>query len=96
MIDGQNFFDQAVRNNLTTYDSIRKTATDQVDDYTTSSLLDYNYFKNFYKMIAINLNRSRKKSGKKLKSKSKSEIKIGKKKWYLSNFKTFIKCCSGF
>ena len=27
MIDGQNFFDQAIRNNLITYDNIRKIAT---------------------------------------------------------------------
>ena len=40
MIDGQNFFDQSVKNNLRTYDNIRKIATDQGDDYTTSCLLD--------------------------------------------------------
>ena len=44
MIDGQNFFDQPVKNNLRTYDKIRKIATGQGDDYTTSSLLNYNYF----------------------------------------------------
>ena len=46
MIEGQSFFDQPVRNNLRTYDSIRKIATGQGDDYTTDCLLDYNYFKN--------------------------------------------------
>ena len=50
-IDGQSFFDQPVKNNLRTYDSIQKIATGQGDDYTTGSLLDYIYFKNFYKMI---------------------------------------------
>ena len=53
MIDGQHFFDQPVRNNLITYDSIRKIATSQEDNYTTVSLLDYNYFKNYYKMMLI-------------------------------------------
>ena len=57
MIDGQNFFDQPVRNDLMTYDNIRKIATGQVDDYTTGCLLDYNYFKKYYKMIAIDLNK---------------------------------------
>ena len=47
MIDGQNFFDQPARNYLRTYDSIRKIAADQGDDYTTGCLLDYNYFKNY-------------------------------------------------
>ena len=45
MIDKQNFFDQPVKNNLITSDSIQKIATGQGDDYTTGCLLDYNYFK---------------------------------------------------
>ena len=55
MIDGQNFFHQPVRNNLTTYDGIQKIATGQGHDWPTGCLLDYNYFKNYYKMIAIDL-----------------------------------------
>ena len=54
MIDGQNFFDQPIRNNLITY-NIRKIATGQGGDYTSGCLLDYNYFKNYYEMIAIDL-----------------------------------------
>ena len=50
MIDGRDFFDQPVKNNLITYDSIRKIATSQGDDYATGCLLDYNYFNNYYKM----------------------------------------------
>ena len=55
MIDGKDFFDQPVKNDLTTYENIRKIATGQGDDYTTGCLLDYNYFKNYYKMIIIDL-----------------------------------------
>ena len=51
------FFDQPVKNNLITYDNIRKIATGQGDDYTTGCLLDYNYFNNYYKMIAIDLSK---------------------------------------
>ena len=51
MIDEQNLFDQPVRNDLITYDSIRNVATGQGDDYSTGCLLDYNYFKNYYEMI---------------------------------------------
>ena len=40
-----------------TYDSIQKIATGQVDDYTSGCLLDYNYFKNYYEMIAIDLSK---------------------------------------
>ena len=45
MINRQNFFDQSVRNDLITYDNIRKIARGQGDDYTTGCLLDYNYLK---------------------------------------------------
>ena len=57
MIDGKNFFDQPVKNNEVTYENIRKIATGQGDDYTTGCLLDYSYFKDHYKMIAIDLSK---------------------------------------
>ena len=40
-----------------TYENIRKIATGKGDDYTTGCLLDYPYFKESYKMIAIDLSR---------------------------------------
>ena len=55
MIDGKNFFDQPVKSDKITYENIRKIATDQGDDYRTGCLLDYPYFKESYKMIAIDL-----------------------------------------
>ena len=55
MIDGKNFFDQSVKNNKVTYENVRKIATSQVDDYTTGFLLDYIYFKNYYKLIVVDL-----------------------------------------
>ena len=57
MIDGQNFFDQPVRNDLITYDNIRKIATGQGEDYTTGCLLDYDYIKKYYKIIPIDLSK---------------------------------------
>ena len=57
MIDGNNFFDQPINNNLKTYNNIRKIATGQGDDYTTGCLLDYTYFKNYYKMIVVDLSK---------------------------------------
>ena len=41
------------------YDSIRKIETGPGDDYTTGCLLEYNYFKNYYKMIAIDLSKQK-------------------------------------
>ena len=57
MIDRKNFFDQPVKNNKVTYENIRKIATGQWVDYTTGCLLDYTYFRNYYKMISIDLSK---------------------------------------
>ena len=35
IIDGRNFFDQPIKNDLKTYDNIKKIVTGQGDDYTT-------------------------------------------------------------
>ena len=45
MINGENFFDQPIKNNKVTYENIRKIATGQGDDYATGCLLDYKYCK---------------------------------------------------
>ena len=55
MIKGENFFDQPVKSNNVTYENIRKIATGQGHNYTTGCLLDYPYFKDNYKMIAVDL-----------------------------------------
>ena len=57
MINGENFFDQPIKNNKVTYENIRKIATGQRDDYTTGCLLDYSYFADTYKMIAVDLSK---------------------------------------
>ena len=49
MIDGRNFFYQLINGMNKTYENI--------DDYTTGCLLYYPYFKENYKMIAIDLSR---------------------------------------
>ena len=50
-------FRSTYKNNLRTYERIWKIATGQGDDSTTGCLLDYNYFNNYYKMIAIDLSK---------------------------------------
>ena len=57
MIDGKNFFDQPIKNDKVTYETIRKIAIGQGDHYTTGCFLDYTYFKKYYKMIAIDLSK---------------------------------------
>ena len=56
-LDGENFFDQPINEDIKTYENIRKIATAQGDDYTTGCLLDYLYFKVNYKMTAIDLSK---------------------------------------
>ena len=57
MINGENVFDQPIKNNKVTYENISKIATGQGDDYATGCLLDYSYFTNTYKMIAVDLSK---------------------------------------
>ena len=57
MIDGKNLFNQPIKNDLITYENIRKFATCQGDDYTTGCLVVCNYFKNYYKMVATDLSK---------------------------------------
>ena len=45
MNDSKNFFDQSINSRSKTYENITKIAAGQEDDYTTSCLLDYPYFK---------------------------------------------------
>ena len=57
MIHGENFFNQPIKNNKVTYENIRKIATGQGDYYKTGCLLDYSYFMDTYKMIAVDLSK---------------------------------------
>ena len=53
----KNVFGQPIKNDKVTCENIRKIATGQGDDYTTGCLLDYIYFKKYYKMIAADLSK---------------------------------------
>ena len=44
LIDGRNFYDQPIYDQIKKYDEIRKIATGKGDDYTTGCLLDYQCF----------------------------------------------------
>ena len=50
-------FRSTVKNDKVTYENIRKSATSQGVDYATGCLLDFIYFKKYYKMIAIDLSK---------------------------------------
>ena len=57
VIDGKNVFDQPINSELKTYENIRKIATGKGYNYTTGCLLDYFYFKENDKVIAIDLSK---------------------------------------
>ena len=59
MINARNFFDQPISSMTKTDENISKNATGQGNDHTTCCLLDYSYFKDHYKMIAIDLSKGR-------------------------------------
>ena len=46
-----------IKDNKVTYENIRKIAIGKGDNYTTGCLLDYPYFKDIYKMIAVDLSK---------------------------------------
>ena len=53
MINGENFFYQTIKDNKVTYERIRKVAIGEGDGYANRCLLDYPYFRDSYKIIAI-------------------------------------------
>ena len=59
LVDGRNFYDQSINDSIKQYDEIRKTATGQGDNYTTGCLLDYQYFKDHYQLIAVDLSKQK-------------------------------------
>ena len=59
MIDGRNFYDQPINGMINQYDEVRKVSIGYGDDYTTGCFLDYVYFKDCYKLIAVDLSKQK-------------------------------------
>ena len=57
VINGKIFYDQPIDSDIKRYEEISKLTTGQGEDYTTACLLDYDYIKNHYRLIAVDLNR---------------------------------------
>ena len=58
LIDGKSFFDLPVKNEEEAYEKIIEMSNN--NDYTTGNLLDFAYFKENYKLIAIDLSKQTK------------------------------------
>ena len=59
LIDGRNFYDQPINDQIQKYDEIRKIATGKGDYCTTGCLLDYQYFKDHHQLIAVDLSKQK-------------------------------------
>ena len=59
MIDGRNFYDQPTNDIIKQYIAVRKVSTGYGDDYATGCLLDYAYFKDNYKVTAVDLSQKK-------------------------------------
>ena len=51
--------DEPINYQIKMYNEIRKIAIGQGDDYTTGCLLDYQYFKDHYQLIAVDLSKQK-------------------------------------
>ena len=59
IIDGRNFYDNPIENDAEKYRELKKVMIGRGEDYTTGSLLDYNYFKKHYKLVAVDLSKQK-------------------------------------
>ena len=59
LIDSRNFYDQPINDQIKKYDEIRKISTGKGDVFTTECLLDYQYFKNYYQLLAVGLSKQK-------------------------------------
>ena len=59
LIDGTNLYDQPMNDEIKKYDEIRQAATGPGKDYATGCLLDYQYFKDHYQLIAVDLTKQK-------------------------------------
>ena len=57
IINGKNLYEQAIDTDTQRCEEIRKLTTGQCEDYTTGCLLDYDYIKYHYRLIAIDLSK---------------------------------------
>ena len=59
LIDGRNFYDQPIGDQIKRYDEIRKIETVQRHSFTVGCLLDYQYFKDYYQLITVDLSKQK-------------------------------------
>ena len=59
IIDGRNFCDNPIESDIEKYRELKKVMIGKGEDYTTGSLLDFNYFDKHYKLEAVDLSKQK-------------------------------------
>ena len=59
IIDRRNFYDNPIESDIEKYRELKKVMIGKGEDYTTGSLLDYDYFKKHYKLVAADLSKQK-------------------------------------
>ena len=59
IIDGRNFYDNPIESDIEKYRALKKVMIRKGEDYTTGSLLDFNYFDKHYKLVAVDLSKQK-------------------------------------
>ena len=59
IIDGRNFDDNPIESDIEKYRELKKVMIGKGEDYTTGSLLDFDYFKKHYKLVAVDLSKQK-------------------------------------
>ena len=59
IIDGRNFYDNPIESDIEKYRELKKVMIGKGECYTTGSLLDFDYFKKHYKLVAVDLSKQK-------------------------------------
>ena len=59
IIDGRNLYDNLIESDIEKYRELKKVMIGKGEDYTTGSLLDFNYFDKLYKLVAVDLSKQK-------------------------------------
>ena len=57
--DGRNCYDNPIESDVEKYKELKKVMIGKGEDYTTESLLDLDYFKKHYKLVAVDLSKQK-------------------------------------
>ena len=59
IIDGRDFYDNPIESDIEKCRELKKVMIGKGEDYTTGSLLDYDYFNKHYKLVAVDLSKQK-------------------------------------